>query len=60
MTEMYLGDGLFASFDGFGITLRAPREEGNHFVYLEPAVLKALMKFIEQQDFTEVRSGQPQ
>jgi hypothetical protein len=25
--ETYLGDGLYASFDGFMITLRAPREE---------------------------------
>jgi hypothetical protein len=46
--EAYLGDGLYASFDGWQIKLRAPRENGDHEVYLEPAVLKELMKFIEQ------------
>ena len=28
--ETYLGDGLYASFDGFMITLRAPRMESDH------------------------------
>ena len=36
--ETYLGDGLYASFDGFSFVLRAPREGGNHWVALEPFV----------------------
>jgi hypothetical protein len=28
--EEYLGDGLYASFDGYQIRLRAPRENGVH------------------------------
>ena len=37
--ETYLGDGLYASFDGFQIQLRAPRiDVGDQFVYLEPRV----------------------
>ena len=43
--ESYLGDGLYASFDGFMITLRAPRENGDHWVGLEPETLKALVDF---------------
>src|ERR1700682_327602 len=43
--ETYLGDGLYASFDGFMITLRAPREGGDHFVYLEPNTFAALLEF---------------
>lgn len=39
--ETYLGDGLFASFDGFSIILRAPRSDGDHWVAMEPAVLQA-------------------
>jgi hypothetical protein len=39
--EEYLGDGLYASFDGFMFTLRAPREHGDHWVGLEPNVLMA-------------------
>lgn len=46
--EIYLGDGLYASFDGFMITLRAPRENGDHLVMLEPEVFAALVEFQKQ------------
>lgn len=46
--ETYLGDGLYASFDGFMITLRAPREDGDHWVGLEPSVLAAFEKYVVQ------------
>jgi hypothetical protein len=46
--ETYLGDGLYASFDGFMITLRAPREDGDHFVGLEPLVYAALLEFVKK------------
>jgi hypothetical protein len=45
--EEYLGDGLYASFDGWIIWLRAPRDEGDHYVGLEPEVLKAFNDYIE-------------
>lgn len=44
--EVYLGDGLYASFDGYMITLRAPREGGDHHVGLEPEVLDAFERFV--------------
>ena len=44
--ETYLGDGLYASFDGFMITLRAPRAEGDHWLALEPDVYAALTEFV--------------
>ena len=44
--ETYLGDGLYASFDGFQIILRAPREGGDHFVMLEASVYRALQEFV--------------
>ena len=43
--ESYIGDGLYASFDGFMITLRAPREHGDHVVALEPLILKAFIDY---------------
>jgi hypothetical protein len=46
--EVYLGDGCYASFDGWQICLRAPREEGDHFIYLEPQVLDALKAYTEK------------
>ena len=44
--ERYLGDGLYASFDGWMIRLRAPRIEGDHWVALEPPVLEAFERFV--------------
>lgn len=46
--ETYLGDGLYASFDGFMVKLRAPRLGMDHEVYLEPEVYDALLKFVER------------
>jgi hypothetical protein len=45
--ETHLGDGLYASFDGYMITLRAPRIGGDHWVGLEPQVYRALVEFVE-------------
>ncbi len=41
--ETYLGDGLYAWFDGYQIWLRAPRADGHHEVALEPRVFSALI-----------------
>lgn len=46
--ETYLGDGLYAHFDGYHFVLRAPREFGDHYVALEPPVFEKLMKYREQ------------
>jgi hypothetical protein len=45
--ETYLGDGLYASFDGWYIWLRAPREHGDHMVGLEPPVYRALLRYVD-------------
>jgi len=44
--EHYLGDGLYASFDGLGVTLRTPRENGDHWVYLEDHVLAEFLLYV--------------
>ncbi len=44
--ETYLGDGLYASFDGQHIRLRAPREGGDHFVALERDVYHSLLRWV--------------
>lgn len=38
-TDEYLGDGLYASFDGWQFRLWTERENGVHEVYLEPSVV---------------------
>ena len=46
--KSYLGDGLYASFDGWQIILRAPRSDGDHWIALEPEIFAMLMRFAEQ------------
>jgi hypothetical protein len=45
-SECYLGDGLYASFDGWQIVLRAPRPGGAHWVGLDPEVISAFGAFL--------------
>lgn len=47
-SETYLGDGLYVKFDGFSFVLRAPREDGDHFAYLDPPVLNAFLKYVQR------------
>ncbi len=49
--ETYIGDGLYASFDGFGVKLRAPRDREDHWVYLEPEILFSFIRFLKEQGF---------
>lgn len=44
--EVYLGDGLYASFDGYNVILRAPRAGGDHWVGLEPSVIREFMRYL--------------
>lgn len=48
LEETYLGDGLYASYDGFTFWLRAPREHGDHVVALEPLILAEFMRFVRE------------
>ncbi len=44
--EVYLGDGLYATFDGWQIILRAPRGDSpDHLVALEPETFATLVRF---------------
>jgi len=46
LKETYLGDGLYVSFDGYMFILRAPREDGVHWVALEPPELMRFVSFV--------------
>ena len=57
--ETYLGDGLYASFDGLHIWLRAPRDDGNdHRVALDHSVYQSLVDYA-QQCFVDQPRSQP-
>lgn len=42
----YLGDGLYAAFDGYQIRLWTQREDGVHEVFLNGAALDAFEAFV--------------
>lgn len=42
--EIYLGAGVHVSFNGWTIRLRSPREDGDCEVFLEPAMMRDLMR----------------
>lgn len=47
----YIGDGVYAFFDGFGIWLRTGSHEEDKCddkIYLEPDVLVSLNKFVDR------------
>jgi hypothetical protein len=45
--ETYIGDGVYVSFDGWGIWLRTPRETGEHRIALDPDNFRALLNWID-------------
>lgn len=53
--EHYLGDGLYASFDGHQIVLRAPREPEDHWVALEPSTLLMLLNWADKLQGTGIK-----
>lgn len=46
--EVYLGDGLYASWDGFQFRLRAPREGTDFCVFMEPQIIGAFADYVER------------
>ena len=63
--EIYLGDGLYASFDGYQIWLRAPHEGGDHRVAMETSVFSNFISFADRcwprllQDFLQRAKSDP-
>jgi hypothetical protein len=39
---------VYASFDGFAMTLRAPRPNGDYITLLEPTVMVEFLRFAER------------
>lgn len=51
--ETYLGDGVYASFDGYQIWL-AVNHHANHVVALDPAVFKRLCEYVEMLKMSNI------
>ena len=48
--ERYIGDGLYASYDGFAVWLRAPTAKEDRIIALEPEVLRAFIEWALTMD----------
>lgn len=44
----YIGDGVYADFDGYHVVLTTERERGVETIFLEPAILQALDRYRER------------
>ena len=47
--DEYIGDGVYVRWDGQGVTLMTEREEGIHWMVLEPFMVQQLVEFIERK-----------
>lgn len=55
----YIGDGVYAKYDGFGVWLHAnSHDQPTDRVYLEPVVMAALVEFFKQSA-EEARKEKP-
>lgn len=45
--DEHLGDGVYASFDGFGIMLDLRAQDNTTKIFLEPEVLRSLDRYRE-------------
>jgi len=47
--QIYIGDGVYARWDGFAVKLETERDTGTHFIYLEPHHVERLAKLITEE-----------
>jgi hypothetical protein len=53
--EVYLGDGVYAKFDGFGVVLDLRGQDCTTFIALEESVFDALVAFGNRKFEKEVK-----
>ena len=43
--KRYIGDGVYASHDGYMMRIETKRDNSVHYIYFEPKVYRALVEF---------------
>lgn len=57
--EVYIGDGVYARWDGFAVKLTTERDNGTHFIYLESDHVQLLAKLVNSEPrIAKRRAGQ--
>jgi hypothetical protein len=54
--HVHIRDGVYAKFDGYGIELRANDPNKDDYIYLEPDVLEALIRFAQQWEMLKTET----
>ena len=44
----HLGDGVYATYDGYGIEIRVNDHRSEQVAYMEPQIVRALSQFLDQ------------
>lgn len=47
--KVYIGDGVYARWDGMSVLLETERYNGTHYIYLEPQHVENIRKLIESE-----------
>jgi hypothetical protein len=47
--KVYIGDGVYARWDGMTVLLETERDTGKHYIYLEPGHVASIAKLIETE-----------
>ena len=56
----YLGDSVYAEFDGYGYILTTDNGCGSsNIIYMEPEVLSALMRFVDRMKTAKATIHEP-
>jgi len=48
MREKYIGDGVYVGFTGWDFKLWTERENGRHYIHLEPEAVEELSQFVKE------------
>ncbi len=57
-TDQYIGDGVYASFDGYGVILDLRAENDTTRVYLEPEVFARLVEYRDHITAAHAKKGE--
>jgi hypothetical protein len=44
--KVYIGDGVYAQWDGMTVLLETERDTGKHYIYLDPAHIQNLVRLV--------------
>ena len=57
--KVYIGDGVYARWDGMAVLLETERDNGRHYIYLEPSHIQSLAQLIGSEPrIAKRRAGQ--